>query len=466
MVNRPLGNGYTDITDTYTYTYDTAGNILSETKTSGGTTTSKTYTYGNTGWRDLLTGFNGTTISYDGAGNPTSYTNGKTDYRFEWVKGRSLQYAAIMGDEQLQAFYKYDADGIRNFKDVDGMAHNYITQNGKVVRETIGSGTSAKVLDFIYDESGKPFALIYTNGTATPATYYYVLNLQGDVVGLVNSSGGWVAQYTYNAWGEIITSSGSMANINPLRYRGYYYDTETGFYYLQSRYYDPVTHRFINADSYASTGQGILGANMFAYCNNNAVMHTDSAGNFPGIGIGIGVGVGIAIMLLLTGCSAAPRNDLVQAPDLDITTASNESYNCYGNAIGKQIVADPTGYYWGMSEAEVFKAVQKDLGGEKNCVPLDSINSPVKEGWYMVALMCGLTDYHFIRLDEHGWYNKSGKNPAVGGCYISQEMVDCQKWRGVGIKDGKLTVFAEPGDPYYESETGPFYFAIRIGWGE
>ena len=87
-----------------------------------------------------------------------------------------------------------------------------------------------------------------------------------------------VANYTYNAWGEVLTSTGNMAAINPLRYRGYYYDTETGFYYLQSRYYDPVTHRFINADSLASTGQGILGTNMFTYCLNNATNYFDSDG--------------------------------------------------------------------------------------------------------------------------------------------------------------------------------------------
>ena len=144
------------------------------------------------------------------------------------------------------------------------------------------------MLDFIYDESGKPFALVYTNGAADPVTYYYVLNLQGDVVGLLNSSGTLVANYSYNAWGEIIsvtnatgtaiTSSTHIANLNPLRYRGYYYDTETGFYYLQSRYYDPVTHRFINADSLASTGQGFVGTNMFAYCRNNSVNYYDHEG--------------------------------------------------------------------------------------------------------------------------------------------------------------------------------------------
>ncbi len=82
----------------------------------------------------------------------------------------------------------------------------------------------------------------------------------------------------YDAWGKLISSSGSLADINPLRYRGYYYDTETGFYYLQSRYYDPVFSRFINADKYASTGTGLLSYNMFAYCQNNPVNYSDPQG--------------------------------------------------------------------------------------------------------------------------------------------------------------------------------------------
>ena len=154
-----------------------------------------------------------------------------------------------------------------------------MTQNGKVVRETITTdGTVTTVMDFIYDASGNPYALIYTNGTAEPVTYYYLLNIQGDVVALMTASGAYVAQYTYDAWGNTLTSSGEMAEINPLRYRGYYYDSETGFYYLQSRYYDPANHRFINADAYASTGQGFTGTNMFVYCLNNPVQRTDSGG--------------------------------------------------------------------------------------------------------------------------------------------------------------------------------------------
>ena len=158
-----------------------------------------------------------------------------------------------------------------------------------------GEGASgAAVLDFIYDESGKPFALKYsTNGTSFQ-TYYYVLNLQGDVVKLIHYIPGFeyesVATYEYDAWGNIVSSSGRLAEINPLRYRGYYYDSETGFYYLQSRYYDPENHRFINADSYASTDSSdAIACNMFAYCGNNPVLNLDPTGEWSWKGFLAGI---------------------------------------------------------------------------------------------------------------------------------------------------------------------------------
>ena len=162
------------------------------------------------------------------------------------------------------------------------VTHEYLTLNGKVARETIRTNnTLTAVLDFIYDESGKPFALKYsTNGTSFQ-TYYYVLNLQGDVVELIHYIPGFeyesVATYEYDAWGNV-SSSGRLAEINPLRYRGYYYDNETGFYYLQSRYYDPVNRRFINADGLISSNWSFSGLNMFAYCENDPVGRSDPSG--------------------------------------------------------------------------------------------------------------------------------------------------------------------------------------------
>ena len=167
--------------------------------------------------------------------------------------------------------------------------HQYIYAGGKLLRETISDGTTTKTLDFNYDNVGMPYSLIYNNGTTT-TTYYYVTNLQGDVMYLVDASGNEVAAYDYDPYGKVIFSTGELAEINPLRYRGYYYDTETSFYYLQSRYYDPEICRFINADSYTSTGRGYLGYNMFTYCGNNPIPRADTSGDFWNFVIGAVVG--------------------------------------------------------------------------------------------------------------------------------------------------------------------------------
>ena len=153
-------------------------------------------------------------------------------------------------------------------------------QGSTLVSEYYGG----KTLEFFYDESGAPYGFSYkSSSTAAPAMYYYVTNLQGDVTNVLDASGNTVASYTYNAWGKLLSSSGSMSSINPIRYRGYYFDTDTGLYYLKSRYYDPELARFINADDYVSSGQGILGCNMFAYCLNSPVVHADYTGNIAGI---------------------------------------------------------------------------------------------------------------------------------------------------------------------------------------
>ena len=245
----------------YAYTYDTAGNLI--TKTDGGT--SHSYTYGNGAWRDLLTAYDGKSITYSG-GNPTKYYNGST---FTWTQGRKLATAKV-GNTNIS--YTYDMAGVRSSKTVGSTTYKYTTLSGLVTRQTGGNAT----IDFVYDESNQPLAMKY-NGKV----YYYVLNAQGDVVRIVDGSRNVVASYSYDPWGKLLSSSGTLANVNPLRYRGYYYDSETGFYYLQSRYYDPAIGRFINADSYASTDMvGLLSTNMFSYCENNPVMRVDPTGKF------------------------------------------------------------------------------------------------------------------------------------------------------------------------------------------
>ena len=169
--------------------------------------------------------------------------------------------------------------------EADTITHDYLTQSGRVARETIrqsvgGTVLKTETLDFFYDESGRPFAFNYSVDGGIASTYYYILNLQGDVVQIIDKTGVMQAEYVYSPWGEVISAEGDLAEINPLRYRGYYYDSETGFYYLQSRYYDPENHRFINADSYASTDSSdAISCNVFAYCLNDPVNRSDSDGN-------------------------------------------------------------------------------------------------------------------------------------------------------------------------------------------
>ena len=201
------------------------------------------------------------------------------------------------------------------------VTHEYLTLNGKVARETIRTNnTLTAILDFIYDNSGKPFALRYSTDGTSFETYYYVLNLQGDVVKLIQANGHVVAQYTYDAWGNILDSGGNLAEVNPLRYRGYYYDNETGFYYLQSRYYDPANRRFINADTYSSTDSSdAVSCNMFAYCGNNPVTRSDETGEFWNLVIGAVVGA--VVNAVTTVVSAKMNGEEVDWVDVAISAA-------------------------------------------------------------------------------------------------------------------------------------------------
>ena len=133
--------------------------------------------------------------------------------------------------------------------------------------------------------------MTYTNGSDSPVTYYYITNLQNDVMYMVDANGTKVAEYKYDPFGKVITATGSMAAINPIRYRGYYFDTETGFYYLQARYYDPTICRFINADFPEYSNKVSLGdSNLFVYCGNNPVCNEDKNGEWLNVVIGAVVG--------------------------------------------------------------------------------------------------------------------------------------------------------------------------------
>ena len=155
--------------------------------------------------------------------------------------------------------------------------------NGKGTLRQRGDGRWEGRVVVGYDDKGLPIGIVY-NGT----TYTYRKNVQGDIIAILNSAGTEVVNYTYNAWG-VATVGGTMASTlgakNPFRYRGYYYDTETGFYYLNSRYYDPTTGRFLNPEPNIDIGgfdsdAGLLGYNVYAYCKNNPVNFADFTGEF------------------------------------------------------------------------------------------------------------------------------------------------------------------------------------------
>ena len=222
--------------------------------------------------------------------------------------------------------------------------YEYITLSGKVMRQS----WDGNVIDFIYDENNQPFAMRYkASGSNNYATYYYILNVQGDVIGLLNANGAIAAKYTYDPWGKVTvqssngtanTSSAFIGNINPLRYRGYYYDNDTGLYYLQSRYYDPAIGRFINADAFASTDtKDLLGTNMFAYCENNPINNHDSSGDFciasAIVGGVLNAGLAVAGAYIDSFISGVPVNTKDMAIDVIVAFASGAIQGGFGRGV-------------------------------------------------------------------------------------------------------------------------------------
>ena len=269
---------------TESYTYDSRGNILTKTKVYDDVNTpaeTTTYTYGNSAWPDELTSVNGTSLTYDANGNVLTYGN----MEFEWTNGRVLSQITVNptdpnGTADVYS-YTYDESGIRSSKTVNGVTTYFTTKDGVILSQTDGTNT----MYFQYDNSGNPTGFLY-NGTQ----YFYLTNQMGDVIGITDNTGSLIATYTYGAWGEVLATTPAtagnaaqlaIANANPLRYRGYYLDQETGYYYLQSRYYDSGLSRFINADTpeiISFTNSEWAGNNLFVYCCNDSINSIDPSG--------------------------------------------------------------------------------------------------------------------------------------------------------------------------------------------
>jgi len=267
---------------TFVYEYDHAGNITAKKTYPYVTTLSELnaiidnpqdtvlYEYSQGVWGDLLEKYDGKSITSDNIGNITSW-DGKT---FTW-NGRQLASYAKNG---TTTSYKYNADGIRTQKQSGNVTTDYFLNGSQILmQQTKNGNTVTDTLWFFYDNQGNRIGLCRDGDY-----FYYLYNVQGDVPALVDAETGKIAaNYQYGAWGEktsVKTAEGygDLGTANPFRYRGYYWDEESGLYYLNSRYYSPELCRFISADG--QINGDILGTNLFAYCSNNPVNRTDEDG--------------------------------------------------------------------------------------------------------------------------------------------------------------------------------------------
>ena len=263
---------------TYTYSYSN-GNITERTEYAyttgelGEAVDTKTWTYGDSVWSDLLTDFNGTPITYDEIGNPLTMGSRELSWR-----GRQLTH---ISDGENEISYAYNGDGQRVSKTVNGTTTEYI-YNGELLA---GQKTGDNILVFMYDNNGDIFGFI-DGGTE----YYYVKNAQNDVTAIANADGTVIANYYYDSWGKLIEITGdtAIAELNPIRYRSYYYDSETEWYFLNSRYYSPELCRFISGDS--QINDDTLGNNLFSYCGDNPINRADKQGEGWWIVAGAAIG--------------------------------------------------------------------------------------------------------------------------------------------------------------------------------
>ena len=242
------------------YAYTTASSLPAAVKTATGRY--------DTAWKDKLLNWDGTPMAYDSVGNMVQ----RGDTSYTWDQGRKL--TGVDNGKKIQ--YSYDHTGARVKKVVDGVTTEYRMAGDLLVSEI----TNGQTFWYHYD-SGANLISIVIGGK----NYFYVRNLQNDVIALVDEDGNEVVHYTYDSWGKILSITGSLKDTvgqqNPFRYRGYFYDRETGMYYLKSRYYDPELRRFISADVIATVKESLEtlhNRNLYAYCDGNPLTRRDDNG--------------------------------------------------------------------------------------------------------------------------------------------------------------------------------------------
>ena len=365
---------------TITYEYDIWGNLLNKkiyaytVGTLGTARETVPYAYTNSAWKDQLTSYDGESITYDASGNPTNYLGATLVWEGQRLK--SYTPKASSSGRANSYVYSYDENGIRTRKTIGNTVTDYY-YNGTLLMGTVktttnsdGSTTTSK-LRFSYDANGKVVAVNY-NGNY----YYYLRNAQNDIVKLIDKTGATVVEYTYDSWGKLLSTSGSLASTlgknNPFRYRGYVYDEETEFYYVQSRYYNPEIGRWINADipeTLTADFENFAQYNLFAYCFNDPVNMSDETGTWPSwatkLAIGIGaiiVGAAVVAATAATGGAAAA---FVGAAVAGLKTAAVSGAIGAAVGAGKRAVSHrvSTGGWSGAGKAAVDGAVDGFANG-------------------------------------------------------------------------------------------------------
>ena len=306
---------------TVVYSYDISGNLTSKVvcgftlSDSDPTGTAVSYGYASDGLKGRLISYNGKNLSgynaqpYSYYGTPLVYFDHKstTSYWEMTWNGRvlkTMQKKNINGITSSESIsFRYDSENIRINKIVNGSQIDYIYVGSDLIREKRGDID----ITYIYGLDGV-IGFEYKEADGQVSRYYYLKNIQGDVTNILDNNGNIIVKYAYDAWGnhKVLNASGVentsddfIGNINPIRYRGYYYDKETNLYYLISRYYDPEIGRFISPDHIGYALIGVTepnGLNLYAYCLNNPVMYSDQEGTVFGSITALSVAGIIALM--------------------------------------------------------------------------------------------------------------------------------------------------------------------------
>ena len=298
--NRLIREDNPDFKKTYIYQYDKAGNLLLKKEYGYHMASSELqeepivteYVYDCEN-RDRLISFQGKECCYDKMGRPTTYKGDK----FVWNNQGQL----IGIKDNIKYFY--DTNGIRRKKMVgDEEPTTFITNGSRIL--SMKQGDKEITFQYILNQ------LVGFYYNVTGKEYLYQRNILGDIVAILNDSGEQVGEYAYDAYGnqKVVLDVNGIASLNPFRYRGYFWDEETNFYYLNARYYDPETGRFISPDTLSildETRGQINGLNLYMYCGDNPIMHVDPSGKLFSLALLIGTLAGAVIGAVAGGVTAA-----------------------------------------------------------------------------------------------------------------------------------------------------------------